>query len=120
MQQPVCMMCHEHNSKSNTLNRLYQLVKINNVEPDVEDRISYLWGHHDRCRFGIPCNKIDSFNRENDQLARSLEPYLTAIAKSGNAKLIHECLNLLRGNYPQIYHVIDVTSKTQSRKEKAV
>ncbi len=115
MKSNICLICHEQNHKIHKLKQIEQLIRRHGTEPDNTGREIYNWGHHARCRYGIPCNKIDAYNRENDRLARSLEPYLTSIAKSGDKGLIYELLQYLRGDYPQIYRTVEAISCVSNR-----
>ena len=50
------------------------------------------------------------YNNKLNRICEDLEPYLVAIAKSkdkNRIQLLQRCLQILRGNYPNIYRQLD-------------
>ena len=109
MQNNICMICRQHDNYRDKLNRIEQFIRTHNVKPNIDNiqNIHYQWFHHQHCQYGISCPKINRMNIDNDHTARQLEPFITSIASSGDSKMVHELLQLLRGDYPAVYHTVE-------------
>lgn len=106
----ICQLCRQTDHAGDKLRQIENFIRKTRIQPVKINNYRYDWFSEARCRYHIPCNKLNSYNRENDRIEKHIEPYITAIAESGNKTLIHELLNLLRGDYPSVYHMVDIIS----------
>ena len=107
-----CMMCHDKNN-SHTESKLRRMeMMLREVEP-VEDssylrRHSFNWSIHHRCKYGISCNDLRNADIRCNDIARRLEDKLVAVAMSDDNQLYFEMLQMLRGDFPNIYHSMEI------------
>ena len=106
MPHDICIVCHDKrfHSQLDKINQLEQLIRLQKIDIDRHKRYaSFTWFINKKCQFGMPCQTLQSKNREALAKASMLEPYLNEIAESDNITLYHNVLNILRGNFPSVY-----------------
>lgn len=101
----MCMICHTKNntSKLNKLKQIKHVIDMAHVQP-TEDRFHpFMWDVDIRCDYGISCSKLNSTNHTAQHLAYDIGKYLITIAKNDDAKLYHQILQYLRGDFSTVY-----------------
>lgn len=106
-----CMTCRQKNDTYlyHQLHSLY-LDLAHSIEPINDHYEKFYWNNNVKCKYGIYCNDLNMYNNKLNRICEDLEPYLVAIAKSkdkNRIQLLQRCLQILRGNYPNIYRQLD-------------
>lgn len=107
----MCMTCHKKNNTSHIhkLQQIEQLVRHKIRKDDCVNyhHIHFMWGIHSHCPYGIHCTNLEHNDGTANRIARELEPYLVTIAISDDARLYHEILQLLRGEFSSVYRLVE-------------
>lgn len=105
-----CIVCHNKGDQLmlNSLRRIKDICDRSDA-PKVDIRKSsiryFQWGIHSRCQYGLPCNELDSFDNECKNIVRHIEERMIQIAMANdNDSEYHNILELLRGDFPAVYH----------------
>ena len=109
MQQSICMVCHENRAKNRKLklDKAMQLITISKVKPSTRREL-FIWGSDIKCRYGLPCEKLNRENNECKAMYKLLEPYLVAVAESDNESLYQTILQFMRGDFASVYNKMEL------------
>ena len=67
----------------------------------------YNWDVHERCKYGMMCGKLQSFEHENMNLVLSIEPLITGLLVNGTKAQLQQLLQLLRGEFSAVYSQVE-------------
>lgn len=118
---PMCINCNRKNRLNSYYNKLYrlsQLLQHNKIEA-VDKPAHYGWSLPFRCNYGFNCPSLTSKKTQCEYLTFELNKLLPAVANSNNESLCHEVLELLRGEFPNIYTQFERDHIMFNRKEKS-
>ena len=108
---PICMMCHEKNDTKylHKLNHLERLLHnaIHSKDLVKYRYINFMWGIHSHCRYGIHCPTLSNNDSKANRIANDLEAYIVTAALSDDKQLYHDILQLLRGEFPSVYRLVE-------------
>lgn len=105
IQSNICMICRQKNHSS-SLDRLRRIkeqfrqpVDMSNIQQE-----HFTWSIHERCKYGISCNKLQNFENESKRLIKEIEPIIVDICMKQSTNEYHKMLQLLRGEFPAVYN----------------
>lgn len=121
MRHEICMICRKKNDthlldKLRQMERLLQRVEVTEESRKAGRGYTFSWFIHLNCDYGIGCPQLEQRTSEARRLASNLEPRLVAAAISDNARLYHEILRYLQGDFPAVYRLLERIHATNTRK----
>ena len=104
-----CAICRDRHENGSTqrLQRLLGLMRGSGIEPDLRGCNRFMWGAGRRCRYGLICPDLHQADNSRRTMEQELEPYLYAVAISGDDAVFHETLTLLTGHFPAVWQAMN-------------
>ena len=101
----ICLTCHVYDSDHC---RAKLLQYLNGLELKSECRmLSFKWNESVKCRYGLPCNKVDDIKQKHKDMERKLNKKLSEFVTSGNKEQLGQVLFHLRGEQPDVYRQVE-------------
>jgi len=104
-----CMVCHDKGDwqKKAKLQRMELLCSSLSESAEIRHSPDMGLRVHSRCRYGLSCTALTSFDNECNLMARQLSGKLAAAAVSEDDSVYHELLELCRGDFPACYRELE-------------
>ena len=118
-----CQICRQ---KNNTY-RYQKLIQLHNISRSIAgesatDKVGqtliFNWGLNSRCKFGVSCHQLRVYDMRCQQMAKQSEVYLTYIAREGSDKDFHMILEMLRGDFPAVYNVMEYERNQRNKRRR--
>lgn len=104
-----CMVCHDKGDwqKKTKLQRMELLCSSLSESAEIRHSPDMGLRVHSRCRYGLSCTALTSFDNECNLMARQLSGKLVAAAVSEDDSVYHELFELCRGDFPACYRELE-------------
>ena len=102
--QALCVTCRQKSLSmfEEQLKRIERM--LNNIEPNNNyPQFSFNWGISHRCKFNMPCDRMNQFQRNSERIADRITPKVITVCLGDDFALYKNLLNLLRGYFPAVH-----------------
>ncbi len=118
----ICVLCTQKkaNYRLNRLQHILQYVTQGGKVCNKNVRsLNMQWEIHSHCRYGISCPELNRQDTECRRVAERIEPYIAEIIESQDTARFRGLLELLRGDFPQVYRSVERNFYMANRKRIA-
>ncbi len=101
----VCRyMCKYNPTKLDAIRKIVRYLEDKRLDRNYHKKKQhFLWGQIDRCKYGMTCAKIHTYNSEYIKLCQTADALLSAYIDSDDIQDYHTILNMFRGTFPAVY-----------------